>query len=141
MKDLKTICDLTVRDPKYAPERTGDTVITTYCNLAVRHIAEEMGVHLFPSGMLASQMYQLLKTKAEKLSGTMAAEAALAGRLVIAAQDGKPHGHVAVIYPAPLEYSPSWNKYIPMVANVGKTNGIMRTSQAFKIEPEYYVVF
>jgi len=50
------------------------------------------------------------------------------------------HGHVAVVYPAPVQRSGSWNKMVPMLANIGKTNGLMRTSQAFPVEPDYFVL-
>jgi len=50
------------------------------------------------------------------------------------------HGHVSVVYPAPMQRSGSWNKMVPMLANIGKTNGLMRTSQAFPVEPDYFVL-
>jgi hypothetical protein len=50
------------------------------------------------------------------------------------------HGHVAVVYPAPMQRSGSWNKTVPMLANIGKKNGLMRASQAFPLEPDYFVL-
>ncbi len=50
------------------------------------------------------------------------------------------HGHVASVHPAPIQYSASWDKKVPMVANVGAKNGLMRASQAFPVEPDYFLL-
>jgi hypothetical protein len=37
-----------------------------------------------------------------------------------------------------MQHSGSWKKDVPLLSNVGKKNGVMRASQAFRVEPAYY---
>ena len=139
MKRLITICEEIVADPQLRPRKVGE-IITTYCNVAVRRIAVEMGYTGFASSMTANDMIAHMRQHWLRTTAEDARTQACAGKLAIAAQTGTQHGHVAVIYPDVMGYSESWKKLVPMIANVGKTNGILRTSQAFMTEPDYYVL-
>lgn len=127
MKDLKAVCDSVVSDPELLP-RGGKT----YCNVASRRIAAEMGYSM--DIMLANAMIEhLSKDPAwNEVPLDFAAAHGLAGRLAFVALSEEPHGHIATIYPAPAADSGSWGQKVPIIANVGKTNGIMRLSGAFR---------
>lgn len=127
MIDLKAICDRVVTDPELAP-RDGKT----YCNVASHRIAIAMGFQM--EMMLANAMIEYLAKdpawKEASLDG--AGEHGLSGRLAFVALSEEPHGHIAALYPAPPAESSSWGQKVPIIANVGKVNGIMRLSGAFK---------
>ena len=95
--------------------------------------------------MNATQIIQWLQKNGLILTPDMAVEAALQGRWVIAGwlnPDPTGHSHVCTIYPAEMQISTTYGGPVPMVANVGESNGIMRLSGAFaKIrEPLLYLV-
>lgn len=139
---LGKICDRVVADPVLAPERDSDGKITkTKCNLAVQIICEEMGYGDF-LGLVANQIYALAKKGKDwkKASGDEASAAANGGALAIAAVQGTPHGHVAILYPGPKVWSGHWNREAPVIANVGVRNGVMGANWAFAKEPDYFVL-
>lgn len=113
----------------------------TYCNFAVRDIAEAMGLALF-KGLTANQIHAKLLTlpHCRQDTGDRARLHAEAGQLAIASQTGQVHGHVAVVYPGPMSYSGKWGTSVPMVANVGRTNGVMGANFAFKDQPTYFLL-
>ena len=127
MSDLKASCDQAVADPELAP-RGGKT----YCNVAARRIAAAMGFQM--QIMLANDMIKHLSEHPDwkEASLDVAAAHGLAGRLAFVSLSEEPHGHIAAIYPAPSAESGSWGQKVPIIANVGKANGIMRLSGAFK---------
>jgi len=74
------------------------------------------------------------------VDGDVACARASQGVLVVACQQASGKGHVAPVYPVPMQYSPSWGKSVPVLSNVGKLNDLLRASQAFRTEPEYFSV-
>ena len=78
-----------------------------------------------------------------KDSGEKASEHAEKGGIALAAKVYPMHGHIAVVFPkGSLAWSGSWGKLVPFVANVGKRNGVMKTSEAFPVlegQPEYWL--
>lgn len=143
MTDIKDVCDQAMANPKFQPKKG-----TTYCNMAVQFIADAMGCQEL-DGLMADEIYQVMKTNAsgkwKNVEGSDATIWALSNGLSIAAmssQDlGEAHGHVAVVYPLGMEGSASLGHDVPMVANVGKSVGVMRSTQAFPVskgEARYY---
>lgn len=130
-----------VSDPALAPK---DGV--TYCNFALQRVGKFYNYPYF-DGLLADQISQkavsgefpsIIKTTGEDAVGF-----AMKGGLCFAAKFFDPHGHVSVVAPVPAAFSPSWNKNIPVLANVGETNGFIPTSQAFPVsqgEPDYFLL-
>jgi len=143
-KRLKSVCDIVVKAPEFV--RNGEE---TYCNLAVRKILGGIGLDLFyheakKRAMLANEMIDYMEGQRAKFAklddGTDAFLEAKQGIVVIACERGSSHGHVAVVCPDPMALSGSWGKMVPMLANVGKKNGVMRASLCFQEEPTYYCV-
>lgn len=134
---LRMICESVLSDDKLKPQ-TLNGITTTYCNVAVQRIALGMSCDKFNAKMDANAMVALMKNSWRQVDGKLAYEMAMDDKLVIAGVAEARHGHVAVVFPEKMQYSGSWKKDVPMVANVGKHNGVMRTSQAFNIEPTYY---
>lgn len=143
MTDIKVLCDDALSNPSFQPKKG-----TTYCNLAVNSIAKGAGCNEF-DGLMADEIYQTMKTNAsgkwQKLDGSDVTIWALSNGLAIAALPsqvlGEDHGHVAVIYPLGMQASASLGRDVPMVANIGKSVGVMRSTQAFPVskgEAEYY---
>mgnify|MGYP007031184691 CR=1 FL=1 len=116
----------------------------TYCNFAVQKAARYYGYKLFDNKNANSitEYLELGLATWHKDNGLRAAYHAMIGGLAIAAKKYPKHGHVAVIAPRPCEFSGSWGKEVPIVANVGKKNGFMKVSEAFPVkdgEPGYYL--
>lgn len=136
---LKKILDLTVNNKDFMP-RDGNT----YCNLAFISVAAEFGCYDFDNTMLANRIIDIIEQSNSwfrEFRGDLAAKYANRGYFGVACKHYPIHGHIAVIAPMDMEYSGSLKKNVPIVANVGKTNGYMRISLAFPPEggePEYY---
>ena len=121
---------------------------TTFCNIASQFVAQFFGCKDFNDSILAEAMIEFMEANPDRwkaVDGEPAASFALAGCLVFAAMTaedlGEAHAHIAAVYPAQTQFSGSLRKTVPMLANCGKTNGIMRASQAFPVakgEPKYY---
>ena len=122
--------------------------VTTFCNIALDRVMGLMGIprmvnKLNGQPLCANDMCDYMRdspSRFTKVTGDESCARASQGILVIACQKEAGHGHVVPIYPRPMEYSGSWAKNVPMASNVGKTVGIMRMSQVFKTEPEYYSI-
>lgn len=139
---LKAACDDVLADPDFAP---GNGV--THCNQALAAVGAALGCRtLF--GLLADEIYARMSGGLDgwhACDGVAAAAYAAAGGLAVAALPStrlqEAHGHVAAIYPVEPEYSPSLKKDVPVVANVGRTVGVMKASEAFPVaagEPDYF---
>ena len=138
--ELKTILDTVRVQPDLAP-RNGET----FCNIALDRVltlaklprmVDEKGQPL-----MANDMCDFMHdnpSQWEPVNGDAATARASQGMLVVACQQEAGHGHVCPVYPASQQLSGSWGKTVPMVSNVGKTVGVMRVSQAFRTEPDYY---
>lgn len=137
-EELRKTLDTIVRDPSLKAKNDG----TTFCNYGVSRAAKLFGLDL--EGKLANQIIDLIRASSAWLcvSGGQASDWAQRGGLGLAVMPGEPHGHVATLYPAPMQVSTSLNREVPVLANVGKNNGIMRASQAFPVaqgEPAYHI--
>jgi hypothetical protein len=143
MSALKDACDAALDNPAFQP-RDGET----FCNLAAASIAQALGCGEL-QGLMADEIYAKMANNAAghwtKLDGSSASQKAIAGGLVIAAMSSgmlsEAHGHVAVLYPQSAEFSGSLNRYVPCVANIGKTVGVMKSSEAFPVsvgEADYF---
>ena len=139
---LKDILD-SVRNQKDLQPHDG----ITYCNIAIDRTLALCGLprminKLTGQPLMANDMCDLMRDsfKWRKINGDEATARANMGILAIACQRGDHHGHVAAVYPQKQAFSPSWGKYVPMLSNVGKKNAVMRASQCFRTEPDYYSV-
>ena len=123
-------------------------VLKTFCNIGLDRILGLCGVprmvnKLNGQPLMANDMCDYMRDNTDKwtkVNGDVACARASQGVLVVACQRAKGHGHVCCVYPMTEEFSSSWGKPVPMVANIGKTVGIMRASQAFRTEPDYYSI-
>lgn len=158
---LKAFCDeAIVKFPPLVDAQT-EKIKYTYCNFGVDYIAQRMRYHGFSDSkgpMLADLICEILRMDWIPIKGEYAFDLAKKGTLCIAAMSSDEireigrlkkneklaqanHGHVAVVYPAlDMGYSGSWGKKVPMLANVGRTNGVLCASQCFPAEPKYYLL-
>lgn len=128
---------------KYPPKIVDGNVVETYCNFGLNEYAQSFGYDGF-KGLTANEIFD--KAEADKAFTKDTAERAVdhakCGGFAFAAKQYTGHGHVAAIYPGPMVYSGSWKKFVPLLANIGKKNGIMATSLAFTVtgsEPTYFL--
>ena len=128
---LKTLCDEAVASPTFFP-RDG----RSYCNFAAQYIAEGMGFFGFPANTLANDMIDLLAVTPGWVEDTIerAHRHAMRGGLAFLCLTDYPHGHLAAVYPAPMEPSGTWGEDVPVLSNVGQKNGIMKTSAVYRLE-------
>ena len=142
--DIKALCDAALSNPAFKPKNG-----VTHCNEAVNQVAVAVGCSEFV-GLMADEIYQTILTNASgkwaKVDGSDAAIWSLSNGLAIAGLPsqrlGEAHGHVCVIYPLGMEGSASLGHDVPMVANVGKSVGVMKSSQAFppsEGEADYFI--
>lgn len=144
---LKDFCDEAIaKFPPLVDAETGQ-IKYTYCNVGVDYIARRMGCDDFhgPAGVfLADKICNILSKGWINITSDDAFSLAKQGTLIVAGLSSKElratHGHVTIVYPAEnMLYSGSWKKLVPMLANVGKINGVLKASQCFPIEPKYYL--
>ena len=147
---LKEICDDVISDPSLEP-RDG----VTHCNAGALRTAQAMDCHEFdrPDGeepMIADEMYTVMSLNRsgrwQKVDGEDFSAHALDGGLGYAALPSallhEEHGHIATGYPAPMQYSGSLGKNVPVVANVGGKDAEEKESLAFPVEygePDYFI--
>ena len=131
---LKRICELIVKDPSLMA-RDGKT----FCNFGTNLICSHMGYTGF-GDLLANDIYDKAAREWSRTTAQWASEYANSGKLAISAQKGPIHGHVAVLFPGPMQMSPKWKEEVPLIANVGAINGIMGVSAAFRTKPDYFVL-
>lgn len=134
MHDFTKFCSKVVSNPAF--QARGNE---TYCNFGLRLIAEARFNYDGFNNLNANAICDKVAKEWRKVSAEEAQRMSVTS-MVIAAQKGTAHGHVAFVVPEPLVKSGKWNKSIPQVANVGKTNGIMGVNFAFATEPDYYCV-
>ena len=123
-----------------------DNSTVTYCNLFVQEVMHLLYDYKLFDGCLANNILCMMKkySEWEKIDYmTLISDSFEDTRdhsIIIAAQHGKPSGHVVVLLPGKLAYSGKWGKHIPICANIGKTNFFGKgVSFAFKDEPEYFL--
>lgn len=128
---LRAACEQVVSDPSLVS--VGGV---THCNAAAERIAFAMGCADL-RGLMANQQLQRMASGGgwkEELGFEKLARAALhAGRggLAFCAVQEEPHGHLAAVFPASMQPSGTWGEEVPVIANVGLHNGIMRLSEGF----------
>lgn len=116
----------------------------TFCNVALRRTALWFGYDKIPKDMLMNDIILRIKRDVDFLpvSGGAANNAAITGKWAMALHAYDEHGHGATIYPMEkMGVSGKWGN-VPYVANIGKSNGIMKVSDAFPVnntEPDYFV--
>lgn len=143
MIELKSVLDHALSNPKFMPLNG-----ITHCNEAIQFIAWSKGCSEF-TGMVADDIYNtMLKNvsgKWDKVDPSDATIWALSNGLSIAALPSSKlaelHGHIAAIYPVGQIFSASFKMDVPVCANVGKTVGIMKTSEAFPVSkgmPDFF---
>ena len=151
---LMDACNHILRDPALAPEfDKAGKLLKTHCNRAALLVAQALGCDEFESSgrdpLLADQMIEVMALnesgKWKRATGSEATIHALSGGLAYAAKTseelGAAHGHIAVIYPVGMQKSGSWKADVPVLANVGKENREMKTSEAFPVlrgQPSYF---
>ena len=132
---LKRICEMIVKDKSVQPKDG-----KTHCDWALNLICSHMGCSRFSDpDLLANKIYDILESEWAKVDASWAREFAMSGGLAVAAQKGKPHGHVAVVYPGPMVYSGKWKSWCPTIANVGRTCEITGANNGFVNKPDYFV--
>lgn len=151
IKLIDSICDNFMNGypgRNWAPQR-GDSNLVTYCNYFVNGVCKAMGYDGFTNGgkthpMLANDMVDFMsddKNGWMKVSCDVAQAHANSGALVIAGQKENGHGHVCIVRPGTIGYSPNWGTKTPRVANIGKDVFIDKYgSYAFQKEPSYFVL-
>ena len=117
----------------------------TYCNIGTFMILRELGIHndfvKDNSIKLANEMYDVLKEKYTKVSLDRVFKDILTGKVFVACLHGKPHGHIALIYPHSTQvYSIKWNVSVPLCANFGRENGVMGLNWAFSELPDLFEI-
>lgn len=135
---LKEACDTVLKQDDLKPRSINGKLVTN-CDEGVKRICDLMGHCHFDSEQNANMMIKMLSMKVGRLIKMQEGfEMAMQGKVAILAVPASPHGHVAVIYPAPKQMSGKWMKEVPMVANIGVENRIMKASEAFRHEPFCY---
>lgn len=149
MSVLQDVCDEIVHDPSLEPFRdSSGKIVETHCNEGAERVAQALGCDELDN-LMADQQYRVMEENQsgrwKKVLGQEATDHALSGGLAFAAATsamlGETHGHIAAVYPAPMEWSGSLAKDVPMVANVGKTDAEEKESAAFPVamgEPDYF---
>jgi hypothetical protein len=148
MKNLKEFLDRLVEDRDLNPTIDPDgNIKTTWCNFAADRTATFMGFDGLHSKAgapyLANEQFDILSQSRRFVPCDIdeAIKHANTGSLVFAASKMQGHGHICALYPNPAEWSGYFGRKVPIVANVGATNGIMKLSYAFKVchRPQFFV--
>lgn len=152
---LKDACDASRSNPAYQPANG-----TTHCSEAAASVGSALGCQEL-NGLCANDQYARIKANASgkwsRVSSLDATVQALDDAFAVGilpsnrimdgldAETGKPiwatHGHIVVIYPVGRQWSGSFQRDVCVCSNVGKTVGVMKTSEAFPVasgECEYY---
>lgn len=122
----------------------------TYCNVGFVRILMELNsknLHYFVDDrtkkpFLANAIIDILDKNFKTIDFKTLLENILFSNIIyVAGLKGVGHGHVAVVYPMPgFVYSSKFKTLVPLVANVGKINGIMGLNYAFSEMPKIYVI-
>lgn len=155
MSDLKEACDEILADRTLQPVKdSSGRILETHCNIGAERVAVSQGCDELtgPDGkaLMADQQYGVMDANDSgrwtKVVGEVATEHALGGGLAIACASSamlhEEHGHIAVVYPAPMEFSGSLKRDVPIVANIGKEDHKEKESMAFPVaegEPDYFI--
>lgn len=125
--------------------------LTTHCSEAALYIAKYVGTSA--KGILANahgqnfdaniQINKLADSKSGFRKVTPAEAQALAnvGVLVFATQHGAGHGHIASVRPVNVPNDSPIGRTGPLLANIGKFNGVARESKVFSAKHGAIVYF
>lgn len=140
IREIKAACDRVLADPELKISKSGQT----YCNLGVINICALLGLNMF-KGMRASQIYDYCVLNCTEVNMDYVIEHATKDGLYVSAykyqkETEKASGHVAIIYPEAGAYSTTYKRIVPKIANIGKTNEVMRVSGAYKLKefPKFF---
>ena len=122
----------------------------TFCNRFVTDVTTQLTGYEGFIGLRANQMYNAMMFETEnwsevKFDSSMNTDLefyrkTIEGNLVIASQQGDPSGHVCIVLPSEFVISGKWGKYVPLCANIGKSNFLSKAiSWAFRLEPKYFI--
>lgn len=124
----------------------------TFCNMALCRAAHSFGYDGFVDAknnpLMANEMINKMVKDSQHWKSATAEDAwenAVLGGLSVACYSENPHGHVAVLAPAPKMWSQKWTAYVPQVYNVGKTMNLnspytMSEGFAFIYRPNHYIL-
>lgn len=143
--DVRLACHKVLSDRTLLPR---DNV--TYCNIGFVRILMELdsqNLHYFidernKKPFLANAIVDILDEKFETIDLKTLLDNILSSNVIyVAGIKGVNHGHVALVYPMHgFVYSSKFKTLVPLVANVGKINGIMGLNYAFSEMPKIYVI-
>lgn len=157
---LKAFCDEAMEKfkPKLAPN--GKDVLETYCNFGADYVGHALGYNGFRDDkdrpLTADQICSVLMKDWIAIDGEQAFRLAQQNTWCMAAMSSAEireaakrlnkskllnakHGHISTVYPSDkMGESGSWNKKVPIMANVGTKNKPRPASECFPAEPKYY---
>ena len=148
--DIRRACARVLAMPGYEPNPNGES----FCNIALQDILSFLGhadfcVDKNHHTMLANDITEKLETTCRRVSFDEGFTMANHGAIVIAAMKLPQHGHVALVYPSPGQYtSGKWQRGdVPFVANVGgidangeNMNGVRPLNWCFGAKPRLWLV-
>ena len=135
---LKYFLDALVKDKSLKQKPDG----TTFCNVGVHRGAQLFKYDGFTTKegwpLMARSMIEVVKARKTGwliCESKQAVDFVLRGGLGVSFMEfaPDPHDHVALIYPAKMEASGSLGREVPMVANIGKKNAIMKSTGAYPV--------
>jgi hypothetical protein len=108
----------------------------TFCNIGFNLIMYELGyIDDFKTAgryMMANEIYDKLTARYEKVEIGYVISNITSGNIFVACRKEIVHGHIAIVYPdKTLSYSGKWINAVPLVANIGKINGVIGLNWAF----------
>ena len=113
----------------------------TFCNIFVQRVFHDLN-YFGLKNKTANEIFNFCSeeiTKWDKINAANAIEKVIDDYFIIASIKDDPHGHVAIVYPDHSIFSGKWGEYCPIVASVGKKNGIMGANYAFSERPSYFL--
>lgn len=143
--DVRIACHKVLADRSLLP--IGNV---TFCNIGFVRILMELNsqnLHYFVDDrtkkpFLANSIVEILDKNFETIDiNTLLKNIIFSNTIYVAGIKGEKHGHVAVVYPMySFVYSQKFKTTVPLVANIGKINGIMGLNYAFSEMPKIYVI-
>lgn len=116
---------------------------TTFCNFGVWAVAAALACAELTNKTANEIIDHVANDKRWlKVEGSQATDFALRGGLALAGQKADVHGHVATVCPEEMQTSASLAKKVPILANIGKRNARMKSSEAFPVskgEASYWI--
>jgi hypothetical protein len=134
---LHQLASAVVDNPAFQP-RDG----LTFCNFALDLILRIGWGKMHATGKRANDIYDVMKKEWEQIIDFTPYSHIDPKQPIVAAQfNPTGSGHVALVLPGERwMFSGKWDKQVPVVANIGRKNGIMGVNWAFSVEPEYFTV-